>query len=571
MLWVNRDDVGQVMDWLVGRGSRDGSRQTTWLKILPGVALLAAAAAALAIWQPFSARDDGGVSVPAPLAGAPFVLQVEHDWRVDLGGIAAGIEGARREGDLVVWEEPLTKYLRPTDRGCGDGRYLPRGARLRYSIGPGLFGVAAVGTKSETLAVLRPPSRAGVLSKFGRRPYRENAWYRKRVFDPRFSLLGAGLLTNYLKLRDNGLVDKGPASVDDFLATEMWFQNALDRSVFLVYSASTCCSMKSNVCSRNDLKNIWCPFPTTESTGRAERSFGLEYENPKHAYLAMHVVGDTRNEGRVELDGKVRAVCAGPHRHTSYLLDIYPRDVGLVAERNWSQYYIEVAFAFVADEVRYKDYLQLPVDGMSGNRAPILQLVRPGWIGAPRMVMLSDFTKTLDPWSRHKGIARLEDGRLRLEREGGEAGSVFLAPQRPLGGRLELGATMSLLTDQSLITACLHERRWGRRVCLTLNTKTENGSQRGAHLLCNASKDNIGVPPESELAEYRFDPGVKRQHRLEVERLADGSWVMWVDGVQRGTSAACRLDIVDEITLSGFQDSDPGHGGYFDDVVVAGR
>ncbi len=172
------------------------------------------------------------------------------------------------------------------------------------------------------------------------------------------------------------------------------------------------------------------------------------------------------------------------------------------------------------------------------------------------------------PWTVVDGDVSVVEGRLRVVRVPLKWGVARQDLPQVVDGFFEAEARMQLLTDQSLVSLCLEDTAsdpW-QRYCMTLNTKTENGSQRGAHLLVNTIHDNSANDPDKELIEDNFDPGTQTEHTLRMTRSPDGQLDLFVDGVSVGSAIDNRIQRFDRIGLYGMQDTNAGHGGFFDDV-----
>jgi hypothetical protein len=185
-------------------------------------------------------------------------------------------------------------------------------------------------------------------------------------------------------------------------------------------------------------------------------------------------------------------------------------------------------------------------------------------------VFADDFEDgVLAPWTAVAGEVSVTGGRLRVVRTGSRWGEAEVALGATLDGAWEVEVEMELLTAQSVVSLCVQAP--GAAVhyyCLTLNTKTENGSTRGAHLFVDTMVDNVGVPPASELIEYAFDPGVGVPHLLRLTRSAAGLFELFVDGTSRGTATNAALTTFDRLHVYGMQDTSGGHGGFLDDVMI---
>lgn len=581
IVWVNRHDVGLLLQRLVSgllfhqtRTVRAPSRRS---RVATLAALPLVAALVVAGWSLMRASREGtsgavasaAHEVPAPLEDARFVVHLRHDWGVDLERVFEKTAGAERDHGYVVWEESLGDYELPSSGGCGYGRALPRSVTLRYALSESEFAVGAVGDLSDSLSVLRPPYRFGLRELL---PSGEPVFgyqYRRRTFGPRWTVLGRALVRNAERLMEAEWAPERPATREQILASDIALFSGLDRDVHLLEFSLSCCG-PDNACDASSFGNWACPLPSPTASGLLSRSLGLTYENPKHSWIALYVMSDARNRTWVELDGRERISCAGPHGLWLSRTEEFPAQVTVAAERSWSHVQVEVSLAVLADAIQFRDLGQAPAHGLSEGVAPNLVRLAPGWSSGFEALLWTDFsTGTMAPFSALGGDASVRNGRLRLLREGGAKGDARATLSAPARGAWTFEISLALATDDSSVAACLQDRSWSTQTCLVLNTKTENDAQPGAHLLCEYYSDTIDVPPEAERIEYRFDPGVGVTHRLRLEHLPDSTWKLSVDGVPRGESkGGCLVKQFDAIELIGNQDSNPGHGGFFDDIVV---
>lgn len=225
--------------------------------------------------------------------------------------------------------------------------------------------------------------------------------------------------------------------------------------------------------------------------------------------------------------------------------------------------------AFLATRVRKPRLVKKP-------RPSVVRQPRPHPIVLPRRpVSLSPkLHETFDTnaarrWRFKEGDVRVVGGRLRVVRTARHWGVAERALPRVLTGSWQLDVTMECLTPQSLLSLCLLERmQGGKYYCLSLNTKTENGSRPGAHLFYSAVHGNPGVPASRRVLSRQFNPGAGRAHRLRLTHTSDGLFELFVDGTSVARRRDTRLNAFRGIRLFGFQDTSSGHGGYFDDLVL---
>ncbi|MBN2497043.1 MAG: hypothetical protein JXR96_20795, partial [Deltaproteobacteria bacterium] len=172
---------------------------------------------------------------------------------------------------------------------------------------------------------------------------------------------------------------------------------------------------------------------------------------------------------------------------------------------------------------------------------------------------------TVAPWVIETGNVSVTGGRLLAVRTATNHGTCHL--DTSVSGGLELEVDIQLYTSNSTGTLCLRTGLSGM-YCLILNTMTENGAQKGAHFMKTYSP-NATVPPETRLIETFFDPGTSVSHHLKVIRSSSGDWELFVDGASVGTANDTEYTSFDRLWINGFQDSNGGHGAYFDNVVLS--
>jgi hypothetical protein len=177
---------------------------------------------------------------------------------------------------------------------------------------------------------------------------------------------------------------------------------------------------------------------------------------------------------------------------------------------------------------------------------------------------------TVAPWTIAYDTVSVSAGRLLLVRAPSTWAVAEQALSPALTGAWQVDADMELLTSESLVSLCLVKTGSSDSFyCLTLNTKTENGSSKGAHLFYDDVNDNASSLPGTQLLKYAFDPGTGSSHHLRLTRSAAGQFEMFVDGSSRGVVSDTRVSEFDRIRLIGKQDSVAGHGGYFDNILLA--
>jgi hypothetical protein len=574
ILWVNRGDVRPLLDRLFAQPRRAG-RSGRWL----AAGLAAAAGLALLLLGPWwpgagAPTDTGQHWLPrrpaAAIASAPFALALRHDWDIDRRAVAAALAPAevREQDAAVIWEDDGAAFRPDTVTRCGEVHALPAAVRLRFHLEPQRFWVEALGETSAALSYLYGPVE-GPGPRLPRPFIRRNVEHARPVYDPRLSVLFRSLVAAYRRFLHGGAVRQGPDSITALLKGEIFVHNGLNRPIHLVQAAVRCCA-SLNGCDRGDVRNRVCPLPGVDAAGTFSHSFSLVYRNPQHGYIGLQVNADRGNPIRIELDGSPALRCAGPAGTRGYRIDTFPAAIRLAGQRRWSAVRAEFTAALVADSVRFTDAAQQPTQGLSAGLAPRMLHLDPGWTAAPEVLLAADFRNGRPaPFTAERGRVQVESGRLRLERTVGRFGYASLELNKPVDGAWKLGATMELLSEQSLVSICLANRDWAKMACLSLTTETLNGSRRGAYLFCDTTNDNASTPAERIAIDHRFDPRPATLHRLELERDATGRWSLWVDGTLRGRStAACLIDGFDRMSLLGGQDSAAGHGGFIDDVVL---
>ena len=86
--------------------------------------------------------------------------------------------------------------------------------------------------------------------------------------------------------------------------------------------------------------------------------------------------------------------------------------------------------------------------------------------------------------------------------------------------------------------------------------------------LCNTPYTGQGTNPEQEIIDHSFDPPADENYRIHLVHNDRGTTLV-LNGMEVGCeSSSCLVDSFDQITIYGLQQSNPGHGGFVDDVVV---
>lgn len=565
LLWVNRGDTGALGRWLCGPARPTRSQR---LFLLALVALLLAGTAAVALSGVFrTPASEPPPGLPPPLEGARLALRAEHTWQIDADA-AQQIEGVETQDGYIVWQEPLTNYRSGSDNVCTPGFMLPADVTLKYALGPRDIHVAASGNPSEVLSVLAPPRRYGWPMQVLPEQRKHLAFFRQQAFYPSHTVLGKALVEQVKQLVKENVIQDDPLTAKAVMQTRMELFNGFHSPVHLVYQAVGCCG-PANECFGQHIANDVCPLPSPQSTGSMSRSFRIFYVNPSHSYLGLHFGGDRRNRADILLDEETIAGCRGPHSRRTYVTNTYPSKVVLKAEKTWSHVYNELSMAVVATGLSVAEPQQSPHPGMVDSIPPVLSKILPGWTGSPVFLFEAHFDQGIAPFRERYKAATAERRRLRLERTAPDGSACAVcALQKPARGSWTLSYSVGLLTDQSIMSVCIEDRSWKRRNCVTLNNSNENGQHSGLHLLCNTPYTGQGTRQEQEIINHSFDPPANENYRIHLVHDDQGCTLL-LNGMEVGTeSSECLLDSFDQITIYGLQHSNPGHGGFVDDVVV---
>ena len=591
VVWVNRGDVRQLLAWIAGdpgpagrdgdiaasSGGKGAAQAGSTLRRPParrfvfataGLLLLLLAAVLL---LPRSGDDSRG-GLPPALQETLLALSLSHHWSFSPGRVAREIAGARTIGEAVVWEEELASYNAVADGRYGDDRLLPDGVKLigvldRFGYhlgvqGPPARALAVLGLLDHDVNQLRLPKG----TRFG------DTGCRRRLFDPRRTVLFSVMAAHYLRLAAAGVIDDGPANKKEFYRQRFRFYNGLGERIHVLYATVACCSIPVERGLPGSPFNSFCPLSSAQVPGRALRGFKLDYQGRRHSYLAALVGGDSARSGSVLLDGRQLVASSGAFRHGAHLLDEYPRHAELRSQSRGVTFNAELVMVVAAAALWVDGYWQEPAKGLSGNLPPVVNIVPAGVSYSPSFVFFEGFDEgRKPPWSKTEAQVEISRGRLRLFRDESQWGMARFQPARELPRRWELSAVMELATAASSLDACVYDDSWGEFFCLTLNNETLNGSRPGVHVLCDAKHDNLEIPADRELGRYRFDPGRGVARHLRLQHLPGGRARLFVDGRLRDEFPwRCRVHRADRLELSGGQDSRAGHGGWFDDVLLAG-
>ncbi len=569
VVWVNRADVRALLNRLLPDARLKRRRRTASLALMVCLGVLATFWGLW--WRPVEAAHPTGppVELPAGLKDARFAIYLPGQYNFDLDELLSKIPRARSVQDGLVWSDDGSAFRPTTREKCGGKSSVPSGLSFRFRLDRQGIWASAHGSPSEALAALSMINVFVQERYFPKDFLQERQYNAHHAFDPRMTLLYAALSKACLSLQDSGAVQGAPATIRELASRDLYLLNALEGPVASVYLANACCS-EVNECKTHDRRSSACPLPDLLVEGSAERWFTMRLTAPRHAYLSLSGSADSRERVWAHFDDKSILDCTGASMARRFMLDTYPERVRIGGHKSWSQYGIEFMGLFVADGLEVTDVGQTPDVGLSTRLYPQIQTLRPGWIGVPRILFEADFNSgSPEPFEVISDQVEVEGGRLRLVRTAGHYSTASAELTDPVDGDWTLAVDFELITGQSSLSVCLRDSAWQQHTCLAMNTKTENGSRKGVHLFCNKMNDNSHYAPEATALSHRFDPQTGHPHHLQLEHDHDGTWRLRVDGLPRGeTRAACLIKRFDRITLHGFQDSNAGHGGYVDDLIL---
>jgi hypothetical protein len=178
----------------------------------------------------------------------------------------------------------------------------------------------------------------------------------------------------------------------------------------------------------------------------------------------------------------------------------------------------------------------------------------------------------LSDWTESSKEISIVDGRLLAQRTGSTAlgnavRKIELAP-----GRFALEVAVELKTNESWARASIGTATGDVIYTMLLSNNTQDTNRTGFYLLGGTYYGvNSQTNPKELLVEKEFMPEQGRVYYLRLSVDPEGKAELFLDGERVGTAQVDKPTAsMTKVQLGGGQNSNGGHGGYFDNLVVRG-